>query len=58
MLIVCDNPYKNVIKSAANIPDVNTTTLNELNAYDLLAHDFAVFTKSAIKNLDKKYENK
>ena len=58
IIFVCDKADKNVIKSAANIPGVDVAVVNELNPYDLASREYSVFTKEAVKSLEKRYENK
>lgn len=43
----------NVIKSARNIPNVETTLVNTLNVYDILKYDSFVITKEAVKKVEE-----
>ncbi|TYP50308.1 50S ribosomal protein L4 [Thermosediminibacter litoriperuensis] len=54
-LIVLDAPDVNVVKSARNIPGVTTTTVNTLNAYDILNHDKLIMTVDAVKRVEEVY---
>ena len=48
-LIVMDEKNINVIKSARNIPNVETALVNTLNVYDILNYDSFIITKDAVK---------
>ncbi len=52
-LIVIKNPDKNIIKSASNIPYVETTNANTLNVYDLLKYDSLIITKEALDQIEE-----
>lgn len=52
-LIVMDEKDINVIKSARNIPNVETTLVNTLNVYDILKYDSFVITKEAVKKVEE-----
>ena len=45
----------NVIKSARNIPNVQTTNVNTLNVYDILNFDSFIITKDAVKKVEEVY---
>ena len=49
-LIVMDEKDINVVKSARNIPNVETTLVNTLNVYDILNFDSFIITKDAVKS--------
>lgn len=52
-LIVMDEKDINVIKSAKNIPNVKTTLVNTLNAYDILKFDSFIITKDAVNKVEE-----
>ncbi len=52
-LIVMDEKDVNVIKSARNIPTVETTLVNTLNVYDILKYDSFIITKDAVKKVEE-----
>ena len=54
-LVVLDNMDKNVILSARNIPNVNTTQVEGMNVYDILKGDTLVVTKSAVAKIEEVY---
>lgn len=54
-LIVMDEKNINVVKSAKNIPNVQTTLVNTLNVYDILNFDSFIITKDAVKKVEEVY---
>ncbi|MFA5523691.1 MAG: 50S ribosomal protein L4 [Tissierellales bacterium] len=54
-LIVMSEKNENVIKSANNIPGVQTTLTNTLNVYDILKYDSFIITKDAVKKVEEVY---
>lgn len=54
VLIVLDNDDKNVYLSARNIPGVDVTTSDLLNAYDAIWHEKLLFTKIAVGKLHER----
>lgn len=54
-LIVTLNPETNVIKSANNIPNVQTTVVNNLNVYDILKYNSLIITKEAVRKVEEVY---
>lgn len=52
-LIVMDEKDVNVIKSARNIPNVETTLVSTLNVYDILKYDSFIITKDAVKKVEE-----
>ena len=54
-LIVMDEKDVNVVKSARNIPNVQTTLVNTLNVYDILNFDSFIITKDAVKKVEEVY---
>lgn len=55
-LIVMDTNDINVIKSARNIPNVKTISVNTLNVYDILNYDSFIITKEAVKKVEEVYK--
>lgn len=47
-LVVQDGIHKNLMLAARNVPDVDVTTADTLNAYQLLGFDKILFTKKAL----------
>ena len=54
-LVVLNDMDKNVIASAANVADVKTAQVNELNVYDVLKYGTLVVTKDAVKTIEEVY---
>ncbi len=54
-LIVLPEVDKNVIKSASNIPGVQTTIVGALNVYDMLNHTSLILTKDAVNKIEEVY---
>ena len=54
-LIVMPEVDKKVIKSANNIPGVQTTLVNTLNVYDILNHDKLIVVVDAVKKIEEVY---
>ena len=54
-LIVMDEKDINVVKSARNIPNVQTTLVSTLNVYDILNFDSFIITKDAVKKVEEVY---
>ncbi|MBS4537355.1 50S ribosomal protein L4 [Clostridium sp. D2Q-11] len=54
-LIVMSEKDENVIKSAKNIPGVQTVLVNTLNVYDILKYDNFIITKDAVKKVEEVY---
>ena len=55
-LVILDTNDKNVIISARNIENVKTTSVNELNVYDIMKYEKVLITKSAVKNVEEVYK--
>lgn len=55
-LIVTAENEPNTIRSSNNIPKVKTTTVNELNVYDMLLYDNLVLTKDALDKIEEVYK--
>ncbi len=54
-LIVMAEKNENVIRSAQNIPGVETTLVSTLNVYDILRHDLFIITQDAVKKVEEVY---
>ncbi|MBC3798380.1 50S ribosomal protein L4 [Acetobacterium paludosum] len=54
-LIVLPENNEAVIRSASNIPKVATTTVNELNVYDMLKYDILIMTQEALEKIEEVY---
>ncbi len=54
-LIVLPEVDKNVVKSASNIPGVQTTIVTSLNVYDMLNHTSLILTKEAVEKIQEVY---
>ena len=53
VLIVMDEKNINVIKSAKNIPNVQTALVNTLNVCDILKFDSFIITKDAVRKVEE-----
>ena len=54
-LIVTAENCENVIKSANNIPGVQTTTVGQMNVYEIINHGSFIITKDAVAKLEEVY---
>lgn len=54
-LIVMTDKNENVVKSAQNIPGVETTLVSTLNVYDILKYTSFIITKDAVKKVEEVY---
>ncbi|WP_353094229.1 50S ribosomal protein L4 [Tissierella praeacuta] len=54
-LIVMGEKNANVIKSANNIPNVQTALVNTLNVYDILKYNSFIITKDAVRKVEEVY---
>ena len=54
-LIVTEAKDENVVKSAANIPGVVTTTATQMNVYEIVNHNSFIITKDAVKKIEEVY---
>jgi large subunit ribosomal protein L4 len=54
-LIVTDGKNENVVRSASNIPGVETTHTGSLNVYDILNHISFIVTKDAVRKIEEVY---
>ncbi|MBZ2175235.1 50S ribosomal protein L4 [Schnuerera sp. xch1] len=55
VIIVMDKKDINIVKSARNIPNVQTALVNTLNVYDILKSDSFIITKDAVKKVEEVY---
>ncbi|MFA5577839.1 MAG: 50S ribosomal protein L4 [Tissierellaceae bacterium] len=54
-LIVTGVKDINVVKSANNIPNVETTVVNTLNVYEILKYNSFIITEEAVKKVEEVY---
>jgi len=54
-LIVLPENNEAIIRSANNIPKVATTTVSELNVYDMLKYDVLIMTQEALQKIEEVY---
>ncbi|WP_303867389.1 50S ribosomal protein L4 [Acetobacterium wieringae] len=54
-LIVLPENNEAIIRSANNIPKVATTTVNELNVYDMLKYDVLIMTQESLQKIEEVY---
>ncbi len=54
LVVLADND-KNVVCSAKNMADVNTTLVGQLNVYDVMKGGTLVLTKDAVKKIEEVY---
>ena len=52
-MIVLAGRNENVEKSARNIPNIKTASVNTLNVYDILNYDKFIITKAAVEILEE-----
>ncbi len=51
--VVTDGVNENALRAFSNLPDVNVTTANLLNTYELVVSDHLLISKDAIKKLEE-----
>ena len=51
--VVTDGVNENALRAFANLPEVEVTTADILNTYDLVSSDYVVITKDAIKKIEE-----
>jgi large subunit ribosomal protein L4 len=56
-LVVTPEPETNVIKSARNIPEINTMTVNVINILDIMSHKTLLMTEAAVRAAEKLWGN-
>lgn len=54
-LIVMSEKDENIVRSARNIPAVETTSVNTLNVYDVLKYDLFIITEDAVRKVEEVY---
>ncbi|KNZ42797.1 50S ribosomal protein L4 [Acetobacterium bakii] len=54
-LIVLPENNDNIFRSANNIPKIATTTVSELNVYDMLKYDVLIMTQEALEKIEEVY---
>ena len=54
LIVTCEKD-ENVVKSAANIPGVVTTTAGQMNVYEIVNHNSFIVTKDAVKKIEEVY---
>ena len=50
-LIVISDKMNNVVRATHNIPDTDVLSVNQLNAFEVLRHQFLVISKEALETL-------
>ncbi len=56
VVVVTDGVNDNAIRAFNNLKEVTVTTADVLNTYDLVAADFALVTKDAIKKIEEAHK--
>jgi large subunit ribosomal protein L4 len=54
-LILMSEKDENVIKSASNLPGVETALVSTMNVYQILHHTSLIVTKSAVEKIEEVY---
>ena len=54
-MVVLKENDENVVLSARNIADVQTSLVNTINVYDILKHNTLVMTKEAVQAIEEVY---
>ena len=57
ILIILDNPSRNVRKSIQNIPNIKLVLADQLNVFDILNANQLVIGNSAIEKIQEVYES-
>ena len=55
LIILDKNSKEKIEKSIRNIPNIKVTDINHFSAYDLVKFKKVIFTKSSVKELEKRY---
>ena len=55
LIILDKNSKVKIEKSIRNIPNIKVTDINHFSAYDLVKFKKVIFTKSSVKELEKRY---
>jgi large subunit ribosomal protein L4 len=56
-LVVTPEPEANLIKSARNIPQIDTMTVNVINVLDIMSHQTLLMTEAAVRAAEKLWGN-
>jgi large subunit ribosomal protein L4 len=56
-LVVTPAPEINLIKSARNIPEIDTMTVNVINILDIMSHKTLLMTEAAVRAAEKLWGN-
>ncbi len=56
-LVVTPESEPNLIKSARNLPKINTTNVNVINIIDILSHQTLLMTEAAVRAAEKLWGN-
>jgi large subunit ribosomal protein L4 len=56
-LVVTPESEPNLIKSARNIPEINTTNVNVINILDIMSHKTLLMTEAAVRVAEKLWGN-
>ena len=54
LVVIADNDI-NVVMSARNVADVDTTLVNTINVYDVMKAKTVVLTKAAVAKIEEVY---
>ncbi len=54
LIVITDNDEA-IVRSAKNIPGVQTISVNTLNVYDILKYDHFIITKDAVERVEEVY---
>ncbi|QUH25440.1 50S ribosomal protein L4 [Serpentinicella alkaliphila] len=54
LIVIADN-NEAIVKSASNIPGVQTASVNTLNVYDIVNYDKFIITKDAVQKVEEVY---
>ena len=54
-LVVLGDRDMIVEKSAANVPDVKTAQVSNINVYDILKYDTVITTKAGVEKIEEVY---
>jgi large subunit ribosomal protein L4 len=56
-LVVTPESEPNLVKSARNIPQINTTNVKVINIIDILSHQTLLMTEAAVRAAEKQWGN-
>ena len=56
-LVVTQEPEDNLVKSARNIPAIDTMTVNVINILDIMSHQTLLMTEAAVRAAEKLWGN-